>query len=400
MLSIFAEGEEYNAESVQYQVKINDEEKQFSNSIVTINDITYVPLRELFEMLGYEVQWKGKEQVIDINSYKQENGEDWLIFRENGKYGYMDQSGNIKIKAQFDLAFEFIDGIARVGNYVDKGENLSSEKNNIQYGFINANGELITPITFLYAWDFSEGLALVDDGAEDYYIDKTGTRSSQQVISSEFFTKGYAPKLLRGGSSYPMPDPPVEVWSYIDNGGNIVTDKTFEAAEKFEDNLAIVKNHDKYGLIDTEFNIVVDYHYDGLVKIDTELYAAKQGEKWGIIDLDGNIIADFDYFSIGSFSEGLAPVRREINDGGFIDRNGEILFDSGFDMVYEFVNGVACVVDSVTGKAGAIDHNGDYVIKPQFYTLRPCKDRILEAKDQSGIDYYYINLKGEKIIPH
>ena len=394
--------EQYNAEGVSYKITVDGAEKKFSNPIVAINDRTYLPIRELAEMLGYDIEWKEEEQLIQIISDKQENGEDWLVFRENQKYGYINKYGEIKIDAQFDLARDFIDGVAIVGNYVENPKELPAEKNNIRWGIVNTKGEMVTPIEFLYASDFSEGLALVnkDGDSDEYYIDKQGNRSSQKVIGSKFFSKGFAPKLLRGGMSFPMPNPPSEVWSYIDNSGELVTDKEFEEAEYFENGLAIVKNNGKYGVIDTNFDIVIDYKYDDLTKVDTTLFAAKKGDKWGVIDTTDKVLINFDYFYIGSFSEGIAPVRRGINDGAYIDKKGKIFLDSRFSMVYNFVDGVACVVDKSTGKAGVIDRAGKFIIEPRYYSLIPSKSGLLEAREQKGLDYYYLNLKGEKIIPH
>lgn len=409
--------EQIFAEKVNYTIKVDGLVKSFLNPIVTIDDRTYIPLRELSELLGYDVEWNEETQTIEIetdtqkeaettNYDEQKNtGEEWLIFIENNKYGYMDKYGNIKIPAQFDWAKDFVDGVAIVGNDVENWRDIPTDSGISFYdcGVVNVDGELVVPIKYSYIWDFNEGLALAkeDDDSEPYYIDKEGNKSSQKVIGNKFFTKGVSPKLLRGGSAYPIPDPPPEVWSYIDSNGIQATDNEYEYAEDFYDGYAIVKNNGKYGIIDTDFNVVVDYKYDSLRKIDDILYDAVKGGKHGVIDTNDNTVIDFDYWRIGrKFSEGLLPVFLEKDNAAYVDKNGKIRFKSKFSDVDIFVGGYACVKDKATGKYGVIDSEGNYIITPEYYYLLPSQSGIFKAYDQAGKDYYYINIKGEKIIPH
>ena len=64
-------------------------------------------------------------------------------------------------------------------------------------------------------------------------------------------------------------------------------------------------------------------------------------------------------------------------------------------MVYDFSDGVACVVDKVNGKAGVIDMQGKYIIEPKYNSLRPCKGGLFETKDDNQ-NFFYINKNGEK----
>lgn len=394
--------QETKVENMNDKISIDGKEINFSNPTYTIDDKTYVPLREMFETIGYEVTWLEDEQLIRITSKKQDDSDEWLIFQQNQKSGYMDQYGNIKIEAQYDWAYDFVDGIARVGNFVENRYQLPAGVNDTRWGFINEKGEIITPIHYAYAWDFNEGLALVEEeNGECYYIDQQGNRSQQKVVGTKFITQGFVPKLIEGGAPFPMPNPPMEVWTYVDHNGEVATSKRFEKAREFEGDLAVVKNNGKYGLIDTNFSTVIDYCYEDLTKIDEDLYAAKKGDKWGIVDTKGNVIVDFDYFDIGKFSNGFASVRSDQINGAYIDRSGQLFYTSRFRMVYDFFDGYACVVDKENGKAGVIDCSGNYVIEPTYYSLQPTKiGGIFEAKDNHGLDSYYITLNGTQILPH
>lgn len=48
--------------------------------------------------------------------------ESWVVYKENGKYGYKGCYGNVMIKAQFDQASPFTQGLAAVWNKEKDGE--------------------------------------------------------------------------------------------------------------------------------------------------------------------------------------------------------------------------------------------------------------------------------------
>jgi len=336
------------------------------------------------------------------------NGDIMLMFSYNGKYGFMDQDGNVIFEAQFDFAIDFVYGVAAVGNYIDDWIQYPAGSDIIRYGFIDDTGNLITPLKFSYVWNFNEGLALVKDvDGSSYYIDKSGNKSSKKVIGEKYFTQGFMPKWL-SGPSYPMPNPPPEVWSYIDSSGELATEKEFEKAEEFSNGWAIVKNSGKYGLIDTDFNIVIDYQYDALRKIDTNLFEAKKDDKCGVIDIADNIIVDFIYLYIGTFSDGLAPVRMGATigsntDAAYIDRNGNIYFESKFSITYQFVDGYACVKDKYSGLYGVIDLSGNYVIDPKYDYLELSRNGLIRVYEKVigniTANQYYIDLHENIIGP-
>lgn len=83
-----------------------------------------------------------------------------------GKYGYMDRAGRVRIPAQFDDARAFSEGLALVAK--DGG-----------YGFIDRAGRVVVPLKYAYASSFSEGLAAVTTARQRSeagwgYIDREG----------------------------------------------------------------------------------------------------------------------------------------------------------------------------------------------------------------------------------
>ncbi len=112
-----------------------------------------------------------------------------------GKYGYLNDWGNLTIPPQFDDALNFSEELAgvKIGEkwgYIDKSgkitielqfkeagnfsEGLAVVKIDEKYGYINKFGIIVIEPQFDKAMEFSEGLAFVEAGEECGYIDKTG----------------------------------------------------------------------------------------------------------------------------------------------------------------------------------------------------------------------------------
>lgn len=145
---------------------------------------------------------------------------------QNGKWGFLDKSGNIVIDYQYDYVGTFVNGIAGV---VKEGK----------IGYINTKGEYVIEAQYPYEdntilRDYSCGIVRVYDGEKSIYFDESGN----QVFTLENSTIG-----------------------------------------EFNEDLAWVVNNedDKRGYVNTKGKIVIDYKYtrannfsDGLAKVYTD----------------------------------------------------------------------------------------------------------------------------------
>jgi hypothetical protein len=80
---------------------------------------------------------------------------------QQGKWGFIDQTGKTIIPPRFNSAQEFSEGLAPV---------MVGGK----FGFADQAGKLVIPASFSEARNFAEGLAPVGVGRKTGYIDKTG----------------------------------------------------------------------------------------------------------------------------------------------------------------------------------------------------------------------------------
>ena len=102
------------------------------------------------------------------------------------KKGYMNKLGKIVIPTEYDEAYAFSNGMAKVAK-------------NGHYGFVNANGLLVINCSYDDAVDFSDGIGIVKQNGKYGYINKQGKLIGQvNFDEAQPFTFGIA-KVRRDG---------------------------------------------------------------------------------------------------------------------------------------------------------------------------------------------------------
>jgi len=257
-----------------------------------------------------------------------------LPIKKDGKWGYIDKTGKIVIKPQFEYAYNFSEGLAVIG----KGRKTSYSCE--RYGYIDENGEIVIETIFDYATPFHNGLAEVE-------INKN--------------------------------------WGVIDKRGEWVIKPLFHFLGEFSEGLALAKvaENEKYCYIDKFGTIVIkpqDWGWvqsfsEGLARIEMRGYGQKG--KQGYIDKTGKIVIEPQFEEARCFSEGLAAVYLGYDKGyAYIDKTGSVVMKPKISPGEEvgetgdFSEGLAWVSvwDSKRSdkKYGYIDKTGQFVIKPQF----------------------------------
>ncbi|MBE9100311.1 WG repeat-containing protein [Vacuolonema iberomarrocanum] len=143
----------------------------------------------------------------------------------------------------------------------------------------------------------------------------------------------------------------------------------------------------------------------------------------GVINTDGNLVIPHCFKVLGKFSEGVALVSFDADDGqtyrGFINTRGQFIFPpnlrreqrvaladhvGGFtDNLYQFVEGRFPLRQEPDGPIGFIDQTGEFVIEPQYESIGGfhegvsvvCQYLVTEVRRGCG----YINPDGEVLMP-
>ena len=296
----------------------------------------------------------------------------FLIWDERGKYGYIDATGRVVIKPQYDGALPFTEGLAAVS--VGK-----------KWGFIDSSGKVIVPLSYRAVSTFSDGVAAVTLEADNPlypcgYIDHTGkfVIKPQNEFSCKDFNEGFAVISLYDSQIGESLD------GYINKEGEIIARGKLRA-DPFSEGWALV------------------------ISIDgsSEFISGKGKSPLNLRGYGGRVSLFSDlYEPVGPFSEGLAEVGFKTYGGsyslfGFMNDKGEVVIKLPEKMRVEgpFQNGRALIHQEKTEDVkvrlgngetitqgvdasayGYIDNTGRVVIPARFSEAEGFFDRLAAVK--------------------
>lgn len=211
----------------------------------------------------------------------------YYMFRAEGmKKGFIDSIGNVVVPAKYE---DF-------GTIISEG----TVKARIKYpkwGLISMKDEVIIPFEYEYISAWSDGLIRV--------------------------------KKERSGT-----------YGFMDHAGKMIVADVYKDATDFQEQIAIVKKGNKYGVINTKGETVVDFQFDDFVEMVqvTEdkmsstgtheslmgfilkggYIGASKNNKWGYVDLKGNVVIPFEYDQVWEpESDNRVKVRKGEKKGYF-----------------------------------------------------------------------------------
>jgi hypothetical protein len=321
---------------------------------------------------------------------------------KDGKWGYMDETGKVKIEPQYNAAYDFSEGLACV--IADNWR-----------GYIDPAGTMVIKPDLAWAGKFTGGFAPVYNeksgfaGRPQFYrptsglftcIDKTGkclripcaiagfregltVYSKTHVVGPDgkdlkhdadcvyLFSEGLA------GARKGM------VWGYLDHSMKWAIEPQFYDVDQFSEGLAGVGKADPpppekvtqwdwkrrckwtWGFIDKSGKIVIDYRFEDVSLFSEGLAPVQVGGKWGYIDKTGKTVIEPQYDYAWSFSEGMGRVLAGEKQG-YIDKSGIMTIKPQYTPGWEFSMGLARVgiQDGEGYREGYIDKKGKYVWEP------------------------------------
>lgn len=155
----------------------------------------------------------GRDVTPDsVDAFGTESG-GMMLARKGKLFGYLDDEGRVAIAPQFEGAYEFKDGFARIWR---QGK----------FGYVDKKGKLIEP-QWESAADFAGGFAAVKVGEKYGFIDRAG----KLVIAAEFDRV----QPFSEGAAAAQKD---KLWGFIDAKGRWLIAPRFQWARGFENGLA------------------------------------------------------------------------------------------------------------------------------------------------------------------
>lgn len=354
-----------------------------------------------------------------------------LPFKRDSLWGYIDEEGNERIKAEFEWAEPFqgaqalvgrngrVGTINRSGRVVipieydevsDPVEGTSTVERNGRVGAVDRNGVLVVPMTFEDVGEFSQGLAYAARDGRYGYINPRG----EAVIPFTYSSAG----TFRNGLAVVERD---GAFGVIDLTGNVVVPAEYDWVEGFEGPVSRVRKAGKSGLISPFGDLLVPLRYDHIGPFRDGLALVVEGKRCGYINTQGALEIPMDYeatedvagwgdfinstaevqsggkrclinasnervlpcgFSdIGPATGPLIPVKKK-GRWGYADRRGNVLFDNRYDQAWEMVDGVARI--RMGALHGLIDSTAKEVVAPRYRALVPAEHGLWAATGEEG----------------
>ena len=312
-------------------------------------------------------------------------------FKKDGKYGYIDIVGTVVVPFIYEGASWFYyDGYANV-------------KQGDKEGLIDKAGNVVIPFIYDHVESFYNGVARARKDGKEGFIDKAGNVVVPFMydLIQTYYDRGFIAVKKD------------EKWGVIDNAGNVLIPIIYEQINigiGFVEGLIPACKDGKWGYIDNTGNIVLPFKYNSpVVHFEEGLHIEREGDfreggKLGAIDKFGNVVIPYIYDSLSEFSEELAAASVvygydsmgfSLSKYGFIDKSGNVVISLNYDYVHGFQEGLACVIKD--GKYGYVDKAGNIVVLFNYDDARDFREGLAEVKKDGK--WGYIDKGGSVVIP-
>ncbi len=291
-----------------------------------------------------------------------------LIFGlKDSLYAYYNTTGEQVIPERFTEAFSFSNGKAKVEEkglqaYIDKKGNyvvhpafeeidyftdsLLIYGDGDTYGLMKPSCQIVVPNKYDKIGHLSEGLAIIVYDGRIGYINERG----EEVIAPQFdlipnylnncqFKEGsavvakngnYGVINTKGKEIIPLKNEGIGKWAeltavkrkgkwgFINRANQLVIPATFDFAESFTGNIALVQEVSLYGVIDKTGNKIIETGYNNIELAMNNYLIVNNGALYGVVSSKGEVVVPMIYRSIRIFDENLLILT---------DKNGISYFD-------------------------------------------------------------------------
>ncbi len=209
------------------------------------------------------------------------------VYGNDGEIGYANQNGEVAFSLKCDEAEDFSGGFAWV-------------KVDGKWGAVNTEGKMVVAAEWDAHSPFVCGMARVERDGKRGVIDASG----KLVVPVEYDSFD-----LRT-----LPGDVIMAWKdgkrgLLDLTGKEIVPMEYSYISAPYHGICIVRKDKDYGAIDTTGKelLPMEYRFEGMSE---RLVATYKNGKGGYIDEKGNIVVPFEYDSVGTFSEGIAIVKK------------------------------------------------------------------------------------------
>ena len=173
-----------------------------------------------------------------------------------------------------------------------------------------------------------------------------------------------------------------------DGQGNLISVLREWRIFSFQEQYALVKEGDKYGIIDAGGSLTIPIAYDTLILGQDYLVGMQEKEgkmkEWHALEYSGELLFKRDCDALDIGNQGYFSFL-EHSSWGFLNYKGERIIPNQYDAVQPFINGRA--IARYMGSDGIINRSGDWVIRPRKDRLQHLMGDIyvFRSQNESGL---------------
>lgn len=304
------------------------------------------------------------------------------------RWGFSDQSGKIVIQANYEILLPFDNGIAYFENITDKG-------------FINTTGKIITSCS---KFSRTKSVKSHSDGIVSYssfespiiFFSNVGdTLFTLEAMKVGKFVDGLAP------AQFDLFD-----WAFIDKKGNrkikfpphsvrelcpfegnfaeiTVTDQMKGYKEIFPGKVTIVNKKGKLPLKKT---------FSGINPLSNNTFHFRGIQEGGFIDTRGKILFRYQYILVDDFHNDRVRFKTINDKYGFFNKNGKKIIKSVYDEAFHFIE--KSTLAKVDNNWILINRNNKKVVNKTWTDAKKFSNGIAAVKDTS---WYFIDTSGKPL---
>ncbi len=270
-------------------------------------NIAKVRVGKKYRLINRAGKWVGRRNFGLIEDFSEglaavrlQSTTQSILFKANLNWRLIDTTGAFVGTQEFRHITAFSEGLAKFKN--NKG----------RFGYLNQQGEIVVPATYIKASDFEAGKAVVWQAYNKTGVLDSSTQLSMPLIHDKIlaYTQGLA-LLKKRNSGY----------GYIFENAKPQTPLLYRAARPFRHQVALVKPNDKWGMINSQGLTMLSDKYDAITDFEEGAATVTINKFWGIVNAQGEVLLAPIYEQIESVGNGLFRVEKA-NQVGYINDRG------------------------------------------------------------------------------
>ena len=181
-------------------------------------------------------------------------------------------------------------------------------------------------------------------------------------------------------------------FGFADSTGKVCIEPVYNEVENFKEGYALVEKDNLYGFINKAGRVKIDFQYTDASSFTQQTAIVQQNKTNFLIDHAAKKISA-DYDEIADFADNIAIVKKN-NLYGAINHTGEEIIKPNFYSLSDFSEGMAAYMQN--GKYGFINKQGFTVIAPMFTWVAGFKNNQCRVKIDNRLGV--INKPGDFIV--